>query len=141
MLTLLVRRRISATPARLFDAWTSAPELLAWWGPRGVECTHAEVDARVGGRYRIGNRLPDGQMIWLSGEFIEVEKPAKLVFTWNREGAQSEPERVTVRFEPRGTETEVIVLHERIADGRARDGHEDGWQGCLDGLASHVTRS
>jgi len=43
---------------------------------------------------------------------------------------------VTVRFEPRGSATEVIVLHERIADEATSADHEHGWNGCLDNLAS-----
>jgi len=44
---------------------------------------------------------------------------------------------VTVRFEPKGDGTEVIVVHERIADEATRDDHEKGWAGCLDGLERH----
>jgi Activator of Hsp90 ATPase homolog 1-like protein len=46
---------------------------------------------------------------------------------------------VTVRFEPRGEVTDVVVRHERIADTSARDQHERGWLDCLDGLEALVT--
>lgn len=49
-------------------------------------------------------------------------------------------ERVTVRFEPRDDATEVIVVHERIASPGAREGHEHGWIGCLDGLDAFFAR-
>ena len=59
----------------------------------------------------------------------------KLVCTWNlTPGSGSSPERITVRFEPRGTSTEVIVVHEEIASAPAREGHARGWEECLDGL-------
>jgi Activator of Hsp90 ATPase homolog 1-like protein len=45
---------------------------------------------------------------------------------------------VTVRFEPRGEFTEVIVTHEQIAGDAVRRGHELGWEGCLEGLARHM---
>ena len=38
----------------------------------------------------------------------------------------------------RGAATEVIVTHERIADAATRAGHEQGWSGCLDGLARYA---
>jgi len=57
-LTLVVRRTIGASPERVFDAWTKPERLRLWWGPRGVTCTAAEVDLRVGGRYRIANQFP-----------------------------------------------------------------------------------
>ncbi|HWU89173.1 MAG TPA: SRPBCC domain-containing protein [Kofleriaceae bacterium] len=137
-LGLEVRRLIPARPERLFEAWTTPAQLEAWWGPRGVRCTRAEIDPRVGGGYRIGNELPDGRVVHIAGEFLVFEPPHRLVYTWRLEGA--DPERVTVRFEPRGAATEVVVVHERIADPRARAEHERGWEGCLDGLAAFAGR-
>jgi uncharacterized protein YndB with AHSA1/START domain len=100
----------------------------------------AEVDLRIGGRYRIGNKLPDGTILWISGEFQVIEPPHKLVYTW-RIGPESQPaELVTVSFEPRpASATEVIVVHERIPNKAARDTHEHGWFGCLNGLAKYLS--
>lgn len=78
-LDLMARRIIPASPARLFEAWTTAEHLRAWWGPRGVRCTNAEIDARLGGRYRIENTLPDGRVVWIVGEFLAVDPPDRLV--------------------------------------------------------------
>jgi hypothetical protein len=44
-----------------------------------------------------------------------------------------------VRFQPRGSATEVIVVHEQIANETFRESHELGWIGCLDGLERHFT--
>jgi uncharacterized protein YndB with AHSA1/START domain len=137
-LRLVVRRRIQATSERLFDAWTSPEQLLAWWGPVGVRCTVAELELFVGGRYRLGNELPDGQIIYIVGEFLEIERPVNLVYTWSTEGSGVEPETVKVSFNAGDGETEVVIVHERIQDRSRRDEHEGGWMGCLDGLAEHV---
>jgi uncharacterized protein YndB with AHSA1/START domain len=134
---LVARRLIRATPERLFELWTEPRHLMHWWGPPGVECSAAEVDLRPGGAYRIANRMPDGSTLWISGVFEAVEPPRRLVYSWRTDPAQPD-ERVTVRFERRGAETEVIVEHERIAGERARQGHEAGWTGCLDGLADYA---
>jgi uncharacterized protein YndB with AHSA1/START domain len=139
-LSLVTRRLIAASPSRLFDAWTSPEQLLSWWGPKGVQCASAEVDATVGGRYRIGNRLPDGSLLYITGAFLVVERPSKLVYTWRVEPGSEHDERVTVRFETRAQGTEVIVVHERILSPAMRDGHASGWEGCLDGLAEHAAR-
>jgi uncharacterized protein YndB with AHSA1/START domain len=139
MVTLTVRRAIRASPDRLFRAWTTPEQLLLWWGPTGVACIGAQVDLRLGGHYRIGNRLPDGQTIWIAGDFEVVEPPNRLTYTWHLEGTEQLPERVTVQFEPMGELTDVVVTHERIATRPLRDQHEQGWQGCLDGLARYVT--
>jgi uncharacterized protein YndB with AHSA1/START domain len=134
MLSLVARRTIPATPEQVFHAWTDADELLKWFGPKGVSCIGAEVDLRVGGRYRIGNRFDDGRVVWIAGEFERIEPPRELVYSWNIEPDFARPERVVVRFEPRGQETEVIVVHERMPDAAIRARHAEGWEGCFDGL-------
>lgn len=136
--TLVVRKTIQAMPERLFAAWTEPEQLRAWWGPEGVICIAADVDLRRGGRYRIGNKLPDQRMLWIVGEFEVVEPPHRLVYTWRVEGISETDERVTVQFESKGTTTEVIVKHERIPNRELRDQHQQGWKGCLSGLAKYL---
>jgi uncharacterized protein YndB with AHSA1/START domain len=141
MVTLVVRKTIQATPERLFATWTDPEQLREWWGPEGVTCIDPEVDLRVGGRYRIGNRLSDGKILWIGGEFEVVDPPHRLTYTWRLEGAPGGSERVTVRFEPRGAATEVVVTHERIPNETIRDQHAYGWHGCLEGLAEYLKAS
>lgn len=137
--TLVVRRIIHATPERLFAAWTEPEHLKQWWGPPSINCVDAQVDLRVGGRYRIANQLPDGNVLWITGEFQAIEPPRKLVYTWSIEPASGPAELVTILFEPNASGgTEVIVTHERIPNKTARDTHQMGWQGCLDGLAEYL---
>jgi uncharacterized protein YndB with AHSA1/START domain len=135
-LTLVVRRTVHASPQRLFSAWTDPAHLERWWGPAPVRCAGAEVDLRIGGAYRIANRLPSGDVLWIVGTFERIEPPRVLVYSWRLEPGPDTRERVTVRFEPRGEHTEVIVLHERIAGEAIRVDHERGWMGCLDGLVA-----
>jgi uncharacterized protein YndB with AHSA1/START domain len=136
---LVARRTIHASIERVFEAWTDPVQLRAWWGPRPVTCSAAEVDLRTGGRYRIVNALPDGTTVTIQGQFRVVEVYRKLVYTW-RMGESESPEDsslVTVRFEQRGEDTEVIVVHEDIPSEPVRESHEKGWHGCLDGLERH----
>jgi uncharacterized protein YndB with AHSA1/START domain len=136
-IALVVRRTIMASASRVFEARTQPEQLRRWWGPRPVTCSAAELDVRVGGAYRIGNQLPDGTVLWISGTFEIVEPPHRLVYTWEieREGAPSpERSRVSVRFEPRAGGTEVIVVHEAIDTEETRVDHEQGWNGCLQNL-------
>ena len=139
MITLVVRRTIRATPDRLFDAWTDPAQLVRWWGPQGVVCTHAEIDLRIGAHYRLANRFPDGTVVWIAGEFERIDPPFRLVYSWRVE-PQVDGERVTVTFEPRGDVTDVVVRHERIPDSARRDRHEIGWRDCLEGLENLIGR-
>jgi uncharacterized protein YndB with AHSA1/START domain len=135
---LVVRKIIRATAERLFDSWTQPEQLKKWWGPRPVVCIDAEVDLKVGGRYRIANQFPDGKVLWISGEFEAIDRPHKLVYTWRVGTEEGASERVTVTFETRGQHTEVIVTHERIPTDALRDLHLQGWFGCLEGLAKYL---
>lgn len=138
MSDLVVRRVIRASAEFLFDAWTTREHLIAWWGPRPVRCTDAEIDLRVGGRYRIVNALPGGGVVTITGELVAIDRPRLLVFTWCTGGPVS---RVTVRFEAQGeTATEIVVTHQDIPDEDTRASHEHGWNGCLDGLDVFAVR-
>lgn len=136
-----MRRRVAATPERLFEAWTRAEEIRKWWGPQNVKCIAAEVDLRVGGVYRIANQFPDGTILWISGEFLTVERPHRLEYTWRVGSADAPLERVTVQFVCSGAYTEIIVTHAHIADEPNRSRHEQGWQGCLAGLKDYLDRA
>src|ERR1700730_15911171 len=125
--TLVVRRRIHATPEKLFAAWTEAQHLVQWWGPQGVACPAAEIDLRVGGAYRIANRFPDGTVVWIAGVSELIQPPHRLIYTWKLGAKRGAAERVTLHFERVDASTEVIVTHERIADQAARTSHERGW--------------
>jgi uncharacterized protein YndB with AHSA1/START domain len=138
MVILVVRKTIRAKAERLFAAWTIPAQLKLWWGPQGVKCIDAEVDLRPGGRYRIANQLPDGKILWITGEFEVIEAPRKLVYTWRVEPETESSERVTVQFDASGDCTEVIVTHEHISSEELRKMHERGWFGCLESLAEFV---
>ncbi len=137
-LTLVVRRTVHASAARLFEAWTDPDQIRQWWGPPDVACIGAEIDLKVGGRYRIGNVFADGSVLWIGGAFERIERPRLLVYTWSIEPAGTDPERVTIRFDEKGGTTDIRVIHERIADPTVRASHEAGWTGCLDGLAAYL---
>lgn len=134
-IVLITRRTISASPSRLFDAWTQPEQLRDWWGPRPVTCSSAQVDLRVGGRFEITNLLADGARLTIAGEFELVDPPHLLVYSWH--AGDDQASRVSVRFEPRGEATEVIVIHEQTPNANIRQSHEAGWNGCLDGLERH----
>jgi uncharacterized protein YndB with AHSA1/START domain len=100
----------------------------------------AEIDARVGGRFRILFRtLDDGKEHGVSGVYREVAPDSKLVFTW---AWRSTPEReslVTVALRQDGCGTMLTLLHEQFFDEAARDRHFMGWCGTIDKLEQLFT--
>lgn len=133
--SLTLTRRFNATPERVWHAWTDPQALRRWFGPSpDMTMLVAETDVRVGGRFRIAMKAPDGEVHDARGVYREVVRHEQLVFTW---AWQSTPEReslVTVRLEPDGAGTRLTLLHEQFADAAARDRHQEGWGGCLDSL-------
>src|SRR5579863_9213549 len=82
MTSFTLVRRIGARPAIVFRA-LSAPEGIGrWWGPDAGPVLSADIDARVGGRFRVRFRLLDGTEHEASGECLEVVDSKRLVMTW-----------------------------------------------------------
>ena len=137
--TLEIRRTIPAPRERVFDAWTQAKELNRWSAPPPMT-PQAEVDLRVGGRYRLVMRSPDGTERCVGGVYRTIERPSKLVYTWKWEESQMPDSVVTVEFLERGKQTEVVLRHEGLTDPDSRARHEHGWNGCLDNLVTIMNR-
>ena len=137
--SLEIRRLVPAARERVFDAWTQAKDLDRWTAPPPMTA-RAQVDLRVGGRYRIVMRGPDGVDRAVGGVYRVVERPSKLVYTWKWEESPMGDSIVTVEFHARGKETEVVLLHEGLTDDASRARHEHGWNGCLDNLVDFMGR-
>jgi uncharacterized protein YndB with AHSA1/START domain len=81
-LRLHMEHVLPAPRPRVFALFTEASELPKWWGPHGFRTPSVEVDLRLGGTYRFAMQPPDGDLFHLAGEFVEVDPPARLVYTF-----------------------------------------------------------
>ena len=77
-----VRRVIRAPRQRVFEAWTKPEELKRWHAPGPMTVSLAEVDLRVGGRYRIHMVAPSGEEHRVVGTYREVDPPRRLTYSW-----------------------------------------------------------
>ena len=138
--SLTLTREYAAPPERLWRAWTDAKALKQWWGPApGEPVSVAELDVRVGGRFRICFGGADGNAHECGGTYKEVVMPSKLVFTWA--WPRTTPEReslVSILFKAKGRGTELVFKHERLFDEKVRDDHKRGWTGLLEGLERYL---
>lgn len=135
-LTLQLRRTFAAPREKVFRAWTDPEALKQWFGAPGCKTETAEVDLRIGGRYRLGVRLPDQQLLTKFGTYEVIEPPQRLVMTWAWEPAEEDARetRVSVNFLEQGAQTEVVLTHELLPNKEIRDQHDMGWNACFDGL-------
>jgi len=136
--TLQLRRTFQAPREKVFRAWTDQDQMKHWCAPSADYETTAEVDLRVGGKYRIQMKHKDGATHTAFGEYQEVSEPEKLVYTWSWEDGSMSGSLVTVEFRDLGSATELVLTHERFPTTDWRDKHSQGWSGCLGRLKEHL---
>ena len=107
---VVITRTIDA-PARLvFEAWSKPEHIKRWFGPVGWPVTMAEMDFRVGGRYRFAMTGHSGkQQTPFGGEYLEIVPNRKIVFTNAFELPHAEEMVMTVTFDERDGKTLVTV--------------------------------
>jgi uncharacterized protein YndB with AHSA1/START domain len=133
--SLALVRKFDAAPGKVWRAITEPEMLKQWMAPDAAFKTPvAEVDLRVGGRYRIVMKSPAGEEHDVRGVYREVVPNKKLVYTWAWQGTPERESLVTVALRAAGGGTELTLTHEQFADEQARDKHQHGWIGCLGGL-------
>jgi uncharacterized protein YndB with AHSA1/START domain len=118
--------RIAASPATVFEFFTDPEKQVVWMGRR------AELDPRPGGIYRV--EISD--QVIARGEFVEVDTPSRLVYTFGWEGQEAGSgehgvppgsSRVEVTLEPDGDGTLVTLRHYDLPE-EARPIHGQGWE-------------
>ena len=133
MTELTIIRTLSASPERVWRAWTTAEELGAWIWPAswGVTCA---IDLRIGGRFRIES-AGDGPNV--SGEYVAIDRPHRLVTTWQWDD-ETEETLVTIEIAATESGSTLTITHERFTDEETRANHLQGWNDYLDRLPAHL---
>ena len=128
--TVVVEREVAATITDVFAAWTTPALMARWLSPTG----RAEVDAdvRIGGRFRVV-MLDDDARLEHSGQYLRIEPPSLIVFTWISVYTGGEPSLVTVALRERGAATLIELRHERRPASPA-EAHAGGWKTILERL-------
>ena len=139
---LEMRRVLPAPRARVFQALTEPRDLAEWWGPRGFTTPSAQIDLRVGGRYRFTMQPPDGESFHLSGEFTEVDPPARLAYTfrWEEPDPDDQETVVTLSLGDLGDSTELIFTQGTFATEARRALHDQGWTDGFERLQELLSR-
>jgi uncharacterized protein YndB with AHSA1/START domain len=133
--TLRIERTFNAPAQRVFEAWTSPEVMRRWWHVgRDWETSVAEVDLRVGGAVRVMMRDPEkGKEYGGGGQYLEIDPPRRLVFTWYWDGNDTR-QIIEIDFEEADGVTTVRFTHRDLWNEEAVRDHEDGWSKCFDNL-------
>jgi uncharacterized protein YndB with AHSA1/START domain len=134
-----VSRRFSASPQLVFDAWLDSRTAGKWlFATARGQIVCVEIDARPGGWFYIVEGR-DGENVEHIGEYLEIVRPHRLVFTLSVEKYSLDFERVTIVFDPRGTGCELTLTHKTKPDLARQVSH--GWVRMLEELAAVLGES
>ena len=133
---VVVTRTINGPPRIVFDAFTKAELFKRWWVPKsmGMKLLSCELDARVGGKYRLAFDVGGPEPVAFFGTYVEVKPHSRLAWT-NEEGGEG-GSVTTVTFEEEGGRT-LVVLREKYPSKEALDaagGATDGMGETFDQL-------
>ncbi len=125
-----VEVRIAADPETVFDFFTDPDKMIQWMGRK------AELDPRPGGTLRCDINSD----AVASGEYIEIESPRRIVFSWGWEGDDSVTapgsSTVEVLLQPDGVGTRLRLLHRDLPSAESAEKHGHGWRHYTERLAA-----
>jgi len=141
---LVITRVFDAPRDLVFQCWTEPEHLQHWQGaPRGFTVTTQESDIRPGGFFRICMRSPEGVNHWLRGDYREILKPERIVFThvWqDADGESGKETLVTIALMEHDGKTELTLRQTGFQSVESRDGHGYGWTSAFDVLTDYLAQ-
>jgi len=140
-LTLELARVLPAAPRVVFRVFTDPSELARWWGPDGFTTPSVDFEPRVGATYRIEMVPPEGDPFHLTGEFRDVEPPARLAFTfvWENPDPDDVETLAALSFRDLGESTDVELTQGTFKTEARRALHRDGWTDSFNKLATLIS--
>jgi uncharacterized protein YndB with AHSA1/START domain len=112
--TVKVSRKFKASPERVFDAWLDPEKARQFLFTESTQhVISAKIDARVGGSFLFVVRR-DGQDRDHIGEYVEIDRPRRLVFLFSVPASWQGKHRVSIDIVPQGTGCELTVTHENL---------------------------
>jgi uncharacterized protein YndB with AHSA1/START domain len=145
---LVITRTFDAPRALVWQAWTDPKHIMQWWGPEGFNNETCTSDLRVGGRFQLEMRAPDGNVYPCIGTFREIVNHERIVY--DGEAAEGHPcgagipprAVVTISFAEQQGKTR-LTLHTRFASGERKEAASVArfvisWEEALERLAEHL---
>jgi len=139
--SVLVETVINAAPERVFDAWANPGELTTWWGDdEHYRITRCDSDLRPGGKWSAqGVFHEDKSPLNVSGEYLTIDRPFDLAFTW-RENGNPQMTMVELIFMRDLNGTLMKVRHVGDPDEKSAEKHRDFWVQALSWLKARYEK-
>jgi uncharacterized protein YndB with AHSA1/START domain len=114
--SLISEVQIAAEPDRVFQALIDPQQVLQWWGQSGVyRCTAFDADLQVGGKWRSSGIGPDGNEFVVHGEFLAIDRPRHLAYTWTASWTGAAQTTVHWELEAKDHGTLLRIRHTGLA--------------------------
>lgn len=136
--SLVVKKQMAASCEEVFDAWLDPMSLVEFMRPGQIQRVDAEVDARVGGKFRI-DMVGMSDTTRHTGEYLVIDRPRVLKFTWVSKHTDNRPSVVTIELTARGAEKcEIVLTHTGLPNETEVKNHTNGWTFIVGKLAEIV---
>src|SRR6202044_2423744 len=149
---MVVTRIFDAPRELVWKAWTDTKYVMQWWGPKGFTAPFCEIDFRVGGKFLLSMRTPDGWEGWNAGEYYEIvpyEKIVSSMYFSDSKGNKVDPAELGIEHEAIDGAYDV-TLFEDLGHGKTRlthignepmesaknSGQMEGWNEILEKVAA-----
>lgn len=133
---ILITREFDAPAELVFDVWTTPEHVRNWWGWETDPMTVCEIDLRVGGKWRFVAINEDYGEVDFYGEYLEIDRPHRLVSTEVFAPYPDSPAVNTLTLEENDDVTTMTILVEysskEARDATIASGMESGLQHSLD---------
>ncbi len=132
---------IAAPPERVFQALVDPQQVLKWWGQRGVyRSTEFHNDLRPGGKWRTAGVNAEGRDFEASGEYLEIDSPRLLVYSWVASWTGDAKTTVCWELHPDKKGTLVRLRHYGLSAYPELAKSYSGWPRMLGWLQAYVER-
>ena len=151
---MTITRVFDAPRELVWKAWTDPKYVMQWWGPKGFSCPTCEIDFRVGGKFLISMKSPDGQEFYNGGEYHEIVEHEKIVSSMYFADANgNKVEAAELGIEHNAIEDAYdVTLFEDLSNGKTRltfignetaeeataSGQAEGWNQILEKIEGVV---
>jgi uncharacterized protein YndB with AHSA1/START domain len=136
--TVRVQRVMPAAPDVVFDAWLDRESLQDWMCPRPVRVVDVTVEPHVGGVVRIDVNDEEGARVLISGQFLTIDRPRLLRFTWSNSNWPDPTVEsvVEVAFESVGDDETLMSIEHSLLPPSEFQSFDGGWTKTCDQLAA-----
>lgn len=138
--TLRIERVFSASPQRVFDAFIKPEQAVRWWGPEGTHISRLELNTVESGTWFTIMENGEGQEFHVSGQYLVIDPPKRLVMTWawTEDGVRGHETEVDLTFTETAGGCRLTLVQTVFETTEDRDNHNGGWTSTFDRLGTFL---